>query len=251
LDPATALASLPPRLRQDLLDAFAKIVRNFRERRWEPSELNGGKLCEAAYSILRGHVDGRLPARASKPRNMVDACRKREQDGAAFPRSVQIQIPRMLTALYEIRNNRGVGHLGGDVDPNHMDAKAVLEMSKWVMAELVRVFHNVTTDEATQVVDALVERTVPVVWEVEPGHRRVLNPDLSKKDQALLLLFSATGWLSEGSLLRSLDNPSHLRRDILQPLHDARLVELDKMGSRACISPRGIAYVEENLPLET
>ena len=41
---------------------FNKILRNFRERRWEPAELDGGKLCEIVYSILRGHVDGSFPA---------------------------------------------------------------------------------------------------------------------------------------------------------------------------------------------
>src|SRR4029079_6642275 len=113
--------------------------------RWEPSELNGGKLCEVAYSILKGYVDGRMPPRPKKPRNMVDACRALEAaDDSVFPRSVRIQIPRMLIALYEIRNNRGVGHVGGDVNPNEMDSRVVLETSKWIMAELVRLFHNLT-----------------------------------------------------------------------------------------------------------
>lgn len=47
---------------------------------------------------------------------MVDACERLEQAPASkFPRSVRIQIPRVLIAFYEIRNNRGVGHVGGDV----------------------------------------------------------------------------------------------------------------------------------------
>src|SRR5579859_6539892 len=123
LDPTKALGSVPPGLRGPLLAAFNEIMRNFRENRWEPSELNGGKLCEVVYSILRGHVDGKMPSKPSKPKNMVDACKALEAaDSAKFPRSVRVQIPRMLMSLYEIRNNRGVGHVGGDVDPNHMDS---------------------------------------------------------------------------------------------------------------------------------
>ncbi len=114
-------------LRDELLGAFNEIVKNFRQRRWEPSELNGGKLCEVVYSILRGYVSGKYVARAKKPSNMVDACKKLETDtdAKAVPRSIRIQIPRMLVALYEIRNNRNVGHVGGDIDPNHMDAMCV------------------------------------------------------------------------------------------------------------------------------
>jgi hypothetical protein len=102
-----------------LMGAFATIVRNYREGRWEPSELNGGKLCEVVYSVLKGHVDGKMPTSPSKPRNTVDSAKDLEKaDQNVFPRAVRVQIPRVLMALYEIRNNRGVGHVGGDVDPN-------------------------------------------------------------------------------------------------------------------------------------
>lgn len=58
----------------------------------------------------------------------------------------------------EIRNNRGVGHAGGDVDPNDRDATAVPYMSKWLVAELVRVLHTLTSAEATEIVEVLIER---------------------------------------------------------------------------------------------
>ncbi|MGH3345730.1 MAG: hypothetical protein ACRDO4_02000 [Nocardioides sp.] len=58
LEPEDALSVLPPTLRKDLLDAFNEIVKNYREHRWEPSELNGGKFCEAAYTICVGWLDG-------------------------------------------------------------------------------------------------------------------------------------------------------------------------------------------------
>ncbi len=252
MDPSTALSGIPPGLRQDLLDAFTEIVRNFREHRWEPSELNGGKLCEAVHTILRGHVDGRMPPKARKPSNMVEACHALEKaDKTQFPRSVRIQIPRVIMGLYEIRNNRGVGHVGGDVDPNHMDARVVLESAKWVMAELVRVFHDLTTQEATDVVNALVERTVPIVWEVG-AQKRVLQSKLSKRDQTLLLLYATTGPVKEVDLFSWVEssNKSVYRRDILSPLHGERLIEFDRNAGLVHLSPTGTAYVEENLPLD-
>jgi hypothetical protein len=252
MDPKTAFSGIPDGLRQPLLGAFSEIARNFRERRWEPSELNGGKLCEIVYCILRGYVDGQAARRPHKPRNMVDACRDLENaDSVRFSRSIRIQIPRMLIALYEIRNNRGVGHVGGDVDPNHMDAKVVLEMAKWIMAELVRVFHNQTTREATEVVEALIERTIPVVWEVD-GRRRVLTQNLSKKDETLLLLYSAPAGVREADLLSWVEhsNASVYRRDVLKRAHRERLVEYQESSGQVWLSPVGVAYVEERLPLE-
>jgi hypothetical protein len=247
---AGVFTALPERLRTELLDAFNEVVKNFREHRWEPAELNGGKLCEAVYSILRGNVDGNYPARAKKPANMVDACKKLETDTdpAIVPRSVRIQIPRMLVALYEIRNNRNVGHVGGDVNPNHMDAVCVMQISKWVVAELVRVLHSVDTETATEIVDSLVERETPLIWEIN-GKRRVMNKGLSMRDKTLVLLHGDGGEVSEGDLVSWIEhsNPSVYRRDVLRKAHKDRLIEYDQNRATAQISPRGIEHVEENL----
>jgi hypothetical protein len=244
----TVFGVLPDTLRNELIKAFGQIVKNFRERRWEPAELNGGKLSEVVYSILKGYAAGAYPARAKKPRNMVDACRKLEQEAASAPRSISIQIPRMLIALYEIRNNRNVGHVGGDVDPNHMDAVCVLQMSKWVMAELVRVFHQVGTDEATAIVDSLVERETPLIWEVN-GRKRVMNTGLNMRDKTFLLLHASRGAIGEAELVSWIEhsNPSVYRRDVLRPAHRRRYLEYDEKARSVQISPRGVEYVEENL----
>ena len=51
-----------------------------------------------------------------------------------------------------------------EVDPNQMDATVVLYTSKWIMAELVRLLHTLSTEEATAIVDGLIEREVAWVW---------------------------------------------------------------------------------------
>jgi len=227
--PDDLLAALPATLRKELLAAYEETLRNYRERRWEPAELNGGKLCEIVYTILKGHVTGAFPAKSSKPSNMVDACRALEQ-ASTFPRSIRIQIPRMLVALYEVRNNRGVGHVGGDVNPNHMDAACVLEMSKWVMSELVRVFHDTSTEEAALAVDSLVERTSPTVWKVG-NNLRVLDYQKSMKDKLLLLAYHSRGAVQEADVFRWVEhsNASVFRRDIVRPLHKTKLIEYDNI----------------------
>lgn len=247
--PATILAGVPAGLRDPLLAALNEIATNFAAHRWEPSELNGGKLCETAYTILRSYVDGAWASKPSKPTDFKTACLDFEKvDKTKFPQSARITTPRLLMALYEIRNNRGVGHAGSDVDPNHMDATLVLAGAKWVVAELVRIFHGVTTAEATEVVDALVERAVPAVWSIGTI-RRVLVPGMSMKDQTMLLLYGPAGWVNEGDLLAAVEhsNPSVYRRDVLARGHKDRLIEYDATNRRAHITPLGIAYVETKL----
>jgi hypothetical protein len=245
------LGHLPETLREELVDEFNKIVTNYREGKWEPSEMAIGKMCEIVYSILRGHVDGSFPARSSKPNDMVTACRAFEQAGPSFPRTVRIQIPRILVALYEVRNNRGVGHVGGDVNPNHMDATFVLYSSKWLMAELVRLFHSVDTATATEAVEVLVEREVPIIWKVN-GKKRVLDGSLSMKEKTLLLLYSEPRSVTEAKLVEWTEhsNVAVYRRDVLVKFHKdkkEKLWEYDKRTREITLSPIGTKYVETKL----
>src|SRR5690242_6672100 len=110
----TALSAIPDGLRQPLLAEYQSIVQNFAEHRWSPSELSGGKFCEIVFTILDGYAKGSYGASPKKPRAFDQACKLLENNGQV-PRSFQILIPRLLPALFEVRNNRGVGHAGGDV----------------------------------------------------------------------------------------------------------------------------------------
>ena len=252
INPSTALSVIPDGLRGPLINCFTEIARNFAERRWEPAELNGGKFCEVVYTILDGAIGGAFANTPSKPASMVDACRALEQrpaDSARIgDRSLRILIPRILPALYEIRNNRGVGRVGGDVDPNHQDAIAVYQLASWIMAELIRIYHRISLQEAQQVVDTLVERKHPLVWQ-DADTRRVLDPSLSKSDQTLILLYSVNGWCEEAGLLRWVEytNITQYRNRILQPLHDDRFLEYDRKLRKIKLTTRGSQDVEQRL----
>jgi hypothetical protein len=204
------------------------------------------------YTIANGSITGAFASKPAKPPNMVTACRALEQSRPnphlIGDRSLRILIPRVLLALYEIRNNRGVGHVGGDVDPNFLDATAVVAMVSWVLAELVRIFHGISTIEAQGAVDALTERKHPVIWVVD-DIKRVLDPSIKMSDQALLLLHQRPAWVAEADLLRWTEytSASMFRTRVLKPLHKKRLIEFDHKGSRARISPTGAKEVEQRI----
>ncbi len=254
IDQVSLLAGIPSTLRQELIERYREIARNYIEHRWEPAELNGGKFAEAAYSVVLGAVSGTYPQRAAKPSDFSGACRAIESMPAnaalTGDRSLRVLIPRQLVALYEIRNNRGVGHVGGDVNPNAMDATAVFSISGWVLAELIRIFHGVSTADAQASVDALAERTVPLVWLVPgTGIRRVLQVSMPMIDQTLLLLHVARGWVSQEELLQAVEynKLSDYRAKVLKVLHGRRLIEYDEPKGRAHITPLGAKRVEEFL----
>jgi hypothetical protein len=245
---SAALASVPSGLRTPLISEYQSIVQNFMEHRWLPSELSGGRFSEIVYTILDGQANGNYAAVPSKPKDFPLACRKLENNSLAHvPRSFQILIPRMLPALYEIRNNRSVGHVGGDVNPNHMDSVAVLSMCNWVMGELVRVYHGLSITEAQKVVNALAEIRIPAVWS-DSSKKRILLTGLRLPQQLLLLVATTVPEVTSKELLvwsEASDKRYFLK--ILRKLHKDRLIEFDEPSDKVQILPPGAKEIQEML----
>lgn len=244
------LGGLPDGLRQELLDEFNKIERNYREAKWEPAELDAGRLCEVVYCIVRGHVDGSFPAQASKPPKMDAACSYLQNLPAAdWPRSIRLHIPRVILALYGIRNDRDAGHVGAEVDSNEMDAALALAMSKWLVAELVRIFHQVDTATAAAYVNSLIQRESQAVWNVA-GRKRALKPGLSMKDKTLLFLHSTPHPVTARELFKWTDhsNWTVYGAYVLAPLEAENLLWWERETDLVHLSPLGVRYAEARLP---
>lgn len=248
LDAQQALGHLPQGLRDELMRAYDEIVRNYREGRWKASELDAGWFCEIVFTILEGHLDGdNYQDKAYKPKRFDQSCKALENKPTTYSDSARMTIPRVLVGLYDVRNRRGVGHVGGDVNANHMDATFLLHSCQWVMAELVRMFHDTDVGTATAIADALVDRTLPIIWQVGEV-RRLLDTALSDRDSVLMLLYNEPKGATDRQLADYLEKRvDNLRARVLRPLHADRFIEFKNLGDVAVISPKGEKYVEESL----
>jgi len=245
IDPSQLLTIIPACLRDPLIEEYRGICSAYNEGRWKLAALDAGRFCEVAYTIIHGLLSGVFASVPEKPNNFVMACRNLEsmQPAPVGDRSLRILIPRLLPALYEVRNNRNVGHVGGDVIPNKMDATLAQEVASWVVAELVRITHGTTTSDAQVAVDALIERTHPLVWEMD-GVKRVLAPTMKMGDRVLVLLYSTPGWVPTAQLKVWTRHNTNLGR-VLAGLFDKQLIEL--ATDKAIITPLGISHVEGKL----
>lgn len=242
-------SEFPSGLSSPLLDTYEDALKAAQSSDWEKVGLKAGKICEITYSILKGYVDGALPDKPSKPSNMYDACNAFQQsDSSQFPRSVRIQIPRVIIAVYELRNNRAIGHVGGDVVPNEMDGIFFLGSIKWIMAELVRVFHKVDTETARQIVDVVSERSIPIIWDAD-GVIRVLNPELLANEKVLVVLYHIAEKVSQNKLQDIVEyvNPTNFKNRVLKPLHKEKKIEFNEKERLVSILPPGIKEVEEKI----
>jgi hypothetical protein len=148
-----------------------------------------------------------------------------------------------------LRNKRGIGHVGGDVDANRLDSQVIATASDWIVCELIRVFHNLSLEEAQDLVDSVSTRQISDIWEIA-GRKRVLRTDLDFKDKTLLLLYSSG---DQGALVEDLflwtkySNLPVYKRAVLEPLDKECLLDYDSETQFVTIISLGIKRVEEKI----
>ena len=239
----------PKELVEALIDTYVEIKENYYLKRLEPSELNGGKFVEACVRILQFNLDnGKYDPIGKHIPNLSNTLRSFEQlTQGTFLDSYRIHIPRTLSVIYNIRNKRGVGHLSGDVNPNLADATLVVACCDWILAELFRINYGCSLDDAQKIIECLIERKNPLIYQIG-DIKRVLNPNLDMTKQTLLLLGECyPDSVAESDLIEWIEpsNPSVFRGNVLKRLHKNRMIEYVEK-STCLILPLGLKYIEEN-----
>ena len=251
-------ASLPKDIRDRLSRHYHEIKHNFALRKSEPSELNGAKFCEDVYRLLEWHTSTTniYTQYGKQLRNFRGSVLQWEND-TSLDDAIRMHIPDVLRTIYDIRNKRGVTHSPGEISPNLIDASLVVSCADWVMAELVRLFYNsnLDEDEARDMVESLVTKRIPLIWQID-DRKRVISPPgkkLSDKKKALALLYSdhpkplmihiLVDWTDS-------TNESRLQNQYLPALHKAGLIDIDEATELVRLSPLDVAYVEAKIPLE-
>lgn len=241
------LKTIPSGLRAPLIEEFEQALDEYRAGDWEKVGLKAGKFCEVAYCICAGHATGTYATRPSKPGNFPQACRDLEQHNGTKGRSLCMQVPKVLTALYELRNNRAIGHVSAEVSPNHMDAEFFLRGMKWIMGELVRNYSQLVLSDSYAVVEAVTARTFHMVWS-NGDMRRVLEPMKTASQKVLILLYAEGKPVTVTQLQAWVEykNGTDFKRKVLKDLHKKAWVHFDERAATAQILPTGQAYVEKS-----
>lgn len=245
-----ALAGIPTLFRSKLIAAYRDLKSAYVEGKHDTCGLRAGRFAEVLLRFLQNHLTHNFTPFGQKIQNYTDECHKLERLAqTAGPESLRLLIPRALNFLYSLRNKRGIGHVGGDVDANAIDAATCVRVADWCLAELMRVVHTLSLEEAQELLDAISAKQIPYVWAVM-GRRRVLQRDLDYQSQTLLLLYSvAENAVPVEDLFEWVEHPrlANFRSDVLNRLHDARLIEYDKENQMGILSPKGIERVENEI----
>jgi hypothetical protein len=242
-----ALSALPQQYRTRLVQTYSDLKAAYASRQFDACGLRAGKFCEIALRWLQHELTGTSIPFGTRIPGFTDECRKLEKlPKTSGSESFRVLVPRALDFAYTLRNKRDIGHVGGDVDANEVDAAAAVRVIDWCLSEIIRNVHPLSLEEAQELLDAIVERQVPQVWAIG-GVKRVLNPTLTNAEQVLVLLYGEqetavpiedlASWIEVPRL-------SNFRLRVIEPMHKLRLIEYDRATQTVVLSPTGIGRAE-------
>lgn len=241
------LKTIPDALSVPLIEEFNQALDEYRAADWEKVGLKAGKFCEIAFCICEGHATGSYASTRSKPSNFPLACQRLEQHNGTKGRSLCMQVPKVLAALYELRNNRAIGHVSAEVSPNHMDAEFFLRGMKWVMGEFVRNYSQLPLNDSHAVVEAVTARSFHMVW-ASGDMRRVLEPAKTAGDKVMVLLYAEAKPVTVAQLQTWVEykNGTEFRRKVINALHKKAWVHYNEKSGNVMILPPGQSHVEKS-----
>ena len=238
------ISSINQILIEELLDAYEEAKRNSHLGGHRLSAVEGGRFCEAAFRILQQITTGNFDL-LNKDLNAERLARDLANlPAGSYPDSVRLYLPRALRVIYDIRNNRDAAHLADGIDPNLQDSTLVVSILDWVLAEFIRLYHNVSADEAQRMIAGIVTRSAPIIEDFD-GFLKVLNPKLSASEYCLVLLYQRGDEGATIEELRAWVRPAmraNLVRTLWRLVHDLALLHFD--GERYKITISGKAQVE-------
>lgn len=237
------LTHYPDELVDLLIGYFQEIERNYRLEKWKPSELDSGHFVEVVRRVVEYQLFGSY-APLDKSMGSFNSAVLTKYESAKGDESYRVIIPRVMYAMYCVRNKRGVGHVG-PVSPNKMDATFVLSSAKWILAELVRLSGRSHPDNAHSAIDELMDKHVDLIW-ADDEIFMILDRKMKAADKALLALYKEDGVSIE--VLRDrvvYQNKTNFLK-ILKNLENKKLIHLTKQDT-CKLSPLGVKTVEERL----
>jgi hypothetical protein len=249
----TLLLSISPPLDRiladQLLDEFVSLERRYVLRDWEPAILDGGQFCEAASRLIYHQDSGRLDRRHS-----VDRCLRYVEDSAgtnshAYPdRKSSLHTAKVLRMVYKFRSDRGAVHIDPDYSANQLDSKLVIEGSRWVVSEILRIFWTGDRSAVAKAIREIIQYDVPVIGDFD-GRLVVQRVDCRPDEEILILLHHAgESGLSRRDLGRYIQHTPPRVTEKLEHLTSSRVRQVIKLRTgNYRLTDLGIQRVQTDL----
>lgn len=183
LDPANVKAAV---------ESYQEMQQRFLAGDWQPTELDGGRLCEAVarctYQLDSGTIThSQLPN---------EICQKIEdeknQHAHKLGSAERTHICKAISLVYKFRSARGSVHISPIYKADFMDSMLMVHAGKWIFAEFLRLAWKKDKSVIAETIANIVQLEYSLIHELD-GKPLVLESNISAPSELLLLLNHAEG----------------------------------------------------------
>jgi len=189
----TELATvIDPAFAEATIDSYVEMQQRFLAGDWQPSELDGGRLCEvvarAVYQLDSGTVThSQLPGAICE--KVED---EKNQHTHALVHSDRLHMTKAISLVYKFRSSRGSVHISPVYSADFMDSMLMVHAGKWILAEFLRLAWTKDKALIAETIAQIVQLEFSLIHELE-GVPLVLDENVSAPVEILLLLNHADG----------------------------------------------------------
>lgn len=170
------------------IESYVEMQQRFLAGDWGPSELDGGRLCEAVCRCLLQLDTGAINHSALP--GAVRQVLLDPQHNHALAEKDRQHIAKVIDLVYKFRSDRGAIHISPIYTANYMDSMLVLHAGKWILGEFLRLAWNQDRNTVAEVIAQLVQLEHSLIHELD-GKPLVLAKGISAPEEVLLLLYHA------------------------------------------------------------
>lgn len=149
-----------------LLDHYQSMQGRIQEGEYDEAGTHIGNFCENMVNILLDAMGEPVETRPNV-NGFVNGSTS-GKFGTDEPKSIRVQVPNVIRAAYDIRNNRDSVHVNLQVPVNHADTQAGISMCSWMLAEILRVYGDGDETDDMAEIGALIEELSEPVTEGNP-----------------------------------------------------------------------------------
>ena len=175
-----------------IVDSYTEMQQRFFAGDWQPSELDGGRLCEAVARATY-QLDSGTVTHSQLPKELCD---KLEDEPNVRPHNLDPKarrhIARCIMLVYKFRSDRGSVHISPEYSANEMDSILMVHAGKWILAEFLRLSWNADKKVIAETIADIIQLEHSLIHELD-GTPLILDQKVSAPEEVLLLLNHAEG----------------------------------------------------------
>lgn len=206
----------------DLVDNYSKMKKNFIYNEYEAVQSISGKFAENVFRSLH-FIALKTDPKEIKPTTKKALYRALKDSSAPKrPESIRILIPRATELLYTARSKMGAVHQK-PITPDYIDAKLTIDISNWIVAELLRQSDIDDTLRLEQLINSVMEEQILIVQKV--GSEFFIDADVSCEDEILIRLYINPNLPSKSDLVGSIRNFTrrHIDRSLCKLVKERKI----------------------------